>query len=788
MARRERINVEMLVEAISAGFDRVQADIQKLATAQAKTVQSSQQYTQALTQQESMQQAMSTRVALLTQKYNEQAEAQNKLANASIAAGAALTGIAALETKAIVSTTNLAARVQTLGVVTEVLGKNVGWSADQIHNLEKSIESQGITTQAARQSIARMVQAQVDLRHASELARIAQNAAVIANTNSSEAFNHLIQAIATANVRMVRNLGMAVTFEASYKKMADTLGITTDQLTEVQKTTARVNAIMEASVQISGAYESAMETAGKKANSLARLQEQAALAIGDSFIPTYSAIIDIVYNALGSFNELDKGVKDNVGTFLGATTVFTGTAGALLTFIGVAGKAIPMMKNLNIALAGASIAAGPIALAAAAVAGLAAAISVAVKSHQDILAAYEEEAQALDKVGQNWEEYIDNRLAGAVKAGALYDDEIAAVREYLMANNGVMRGMTLQNATFYNRLKALELTTRAQYSLNEMTDMGAASTNNFGQAVNLLAPKFDQWRAGMEKLGLADLVESGELDPSDAIAKVQAYYDAINQAAADTLKEAQDRVLKTETEIEIKMRLSDTGIESAIQQYMNELEFALAGGDQLTIAFEALKMGIADNKITPDEARGALQNLLIAAEDIMAEAGLKSQEDAATFIAEKFKMSAEEALAALDIADPQSILDMLSGRSEAIKSNEARDAMLIGAGEIEPIEDGAAAMEEWKTAAEELVTPMESVKTTTEELTPAAESATQAVSDTSDSLDDAQKAASELNGQLSSTVSWLQKLKSKHITITTTFITEGRWWWRWRQCSNGTWW
>ena len=200
-------------------------------------------------------------------------------------------GLAALATKALKEgfdflkeSTLLAARVETLGVVTRQLGKNAGYTSGEIRELERAIQAQGITTQASRQSLAKMMQAELDLADATDLARLAQDAAVIAGTNSSEAFSRLVDVISTGNVRMARTMGLQVDFNAGYQKMAEELGKTTAELTAQEKAQSRTNSVMEEGVQISGSYASAMDSVGKQVESTARYWEEYRVALGEANI------------------------------------------------------------------------------------------------------------------------------------------------------------------------------------------------------------------------------------------------------------------------------------------------------------------------------------------------------------------------------------------------------------------------------------------------------------------------------------------------------------------------
>ena len=200
----------------------------------------------------------------------------------------------------IVESTMLSARVETLGVVMATVGKNVGLNAQQMENYAKNVASMGITTQVSRETVIRMVQAQMDLTDAVKLARIAQDAAVIGNTNSSDALQKMIYGIQTGQVEVLKTIGINVIFETSYKKLGAQLGKNAEDLTELEKVQARTNVVVEAGQRIAGTYEAAMGTVGKQLNTLPRFIEEAKLKFGELFKP---ALIVIV-------SELTKGLQD----------------------------------------------------------------------------------------------------------------------------------------------------------------------------------------------------------------------------------------------------------------------------------------------------------------------------------------------------------------------------------------------------------------------------------------------------------------------------------------------
>lgn len=177
----------------------------------------------------------------------------------------------------------MAARYDTLGVVVTTVGNNAGYTRAQMAGFQAELEKANISAIEARQSLARMGEGQVDFAHSVELANVAKNAAVIADTNSSEAFSRMITGIATGQSIILHHMGLMTNFETAYVRTANTLGKTTNELTETEKSTARVNEVLRAGAAIAGVYDAALDTTGKQINSLKRYVDNLKVAWGSVF-------------------------------------------------------------------------------------------------------------------------------------------------------------------------------------------------------------------------------------------------------------------------------------------------------------------------------------------------------------------------------------------------------------------------------------------------------------------------------------------------------------------------
>lgn len=195
-------------------------------------------------------------------------------------------------------TVELGARYQELGIGLARVAANVGASAAQVSALESALRKTGISAIQSRQSIMSMIQANMDLTQATKLARVAQDAAVVGQLNSSDALQRIIYGLQTAQPEMLRTLGLTVNFEQAYAKLAAQLKVTQNDLTNEQKAQARLNAVMEAGGKITGLYEASMTSASKQMRSSTRYVEDLQVKLGGLFQPAYTVAVEKYTKAL----------------------------------------------------------------------------------------------------------------------------------------------------------------------------------------------------------------------------------------------------------------------------------------------------------------------------------------------------------------------------------------------------------------------------------------------------------------------------------------------------------
>lgn len=298
--------------------------------------------------------------------------------------GTAATVMGAVLTAVLTKVTLTAARNEELGIVLNRVGENIGQTSDRMREYENGVKAMGITTQASRQALIQMVQAQIDLSHSTDLARLAQDAAVIANINSSEAFERLVTTIQRGSPLMARTLGIIVDFQGAYERKAEAVGKNVDELTAAEKIEARVANVLENSAQITGTYEAAMETAGKQLRSMSRYTEELSAAMGEDLLPVMGTGVDVGTKLLKWALDMDPAVR-------GTVVQTAALAAAIATVGGAAALAIPKLLALGVAL-------GPLAIATAAAAWLV--------YRANLEEVRREEAAAIADVATTYENYI----------------------------------------------------------------------------------------------------------------------------------------------------------------------------------------------------------------------------------------------------------------------------------------------------------------------------------------------------------------------------------------------
>lgn len=410
----------MIVEAVAKGFGKVASEYNKIQEAEKQTAKETDKVTEAQKRQaaatarlKQQRQAMAVTSRLAVQRMKEEAERRQKIVDLANKQANVLLALATTGAVAIAATTQLAARVETLGVVIDTLGKNAGYTRQEMRGFEQGLTDQGITLQKARQGLALMVQANLDLTKSLELAKLAQNAAVIAGTDSSEAFQRLVYVISSGNIRMARTMGLQVSFQEAFTRAAEATGKATTELSANEKANIRLQEVLSAGINIQGAYDAAMDTAGKKITSLNRYWEESRRLVGEEYLPTYGRLIDMVTASLKWWTNLEQNQR-SVGVSVATSAVaWAGLTGSIMKVMTNMPKMTKAIGTLSGSL---SMFLSPAGLAAAAIIAMGAAIIY-----------YNKQIEAQRRANKEFQ-------SGVLDSVDTYEDYIRAQKEYAHQN------------------------------------------------------------------------------------------------------------------------------------------------------------------------------------------------------------------------------------------------------------------------------------------------------------------------------------------------------------------
>lgn len=191
-----------------------------------------------------------------------------------------------------------AARFEELGIVIGEVGRRQGYTKGELLATAETLRDYGIAAAESRQSVLKFLQANLDLAHATTLARVAQDAAVVAGLNSSQTLSRITHGIVAGQTEVLRTVGITVNFNREYKKIADQGKKTVEQLTQQEKVQARANAVMKEGARMAGAYEASMTSASKQMRSWPRYIEDIKVAIGETFREELKAVVFAISDLL----------------------------------------------------------------------------------------------------------------------------------------------------------------------------------------------------------------------------------------------------------------------------------------------------------------------------------------------------------------------------------------------------------------------------------------------------------------------------------------------------------
>ena len=149
----------------------------------------------------------------------ESAALRSAMVGVGVAAGVIGASVIALGMRSF----DAAARVEELDIAMNAVGKSTGLGYLAIRQATDAIKANGIEMDIAQKSALKFAQNQIDLTKAADLARVAQDLAVISGMNSSETYNMLTHAVITGRSEVLKSVGIQKSAGQMYEQLATSL-------------------------------------------------------------------------------------------------------------------------------------------------------------------------------------------------------------------------------------------------------------------------------------------------------------------------------------------------------------------------------------------------------------------------------------------------------------------------------------------------------------------------------------------------------------------------------------
>ena len=190
---------------------------------------------------------------------------------------------------------NDAARVQELDIAMQAIGKSTGIGYKAINQATNAIRKNGIEMAASQQIAIEFAQNNLEIAKASDIARVAQDLAVIGAKNSTETTMLLTRAIITGRTELLKSSGIQKSAGQMYEEFAQKAGKSATALTALEKQTAVLNGVLEEGTKVAGTYEAAMLAPGKVLRSFPRILNDISVELGKSVTVGFAPVIAETY-------------------------------------------------------------------------------------------------------------------------------------------------------------------------------------------------------------------------------------------------------------------------------------------------------------------------------------------------------------------------------------------------------------------------------------------------------------------------------------------------------------
>jgi soluble lytic murein transglycosylase-like protein len=198
----------------------------------------------------------------------------------------------------LVEATIYAARTDEMRLAMLNMSKQSGVSRGELLRQAEAMQRMNITTQETYETLTKFQLAQLDVGKATQLARVAQDLAVVAGVETGEEVNRLVHGITTLQTRVLRTAGVYLSLEQTYQEVARATGRSTESFSEAEKQQIALNKVIELGQRAAGNYETALDNAGKRMRSMTRLFQDMENAVGGLLQGPFGNLVDALSTLL----------------------------------------------------------------------------------------------------------------------------------------------------------------------------------------------------------------------------------------------------------------------------------------------------------------------------------------------------------------------------------------------------------------------------------------------------------------------------------------------------------
>jgi hypothetical protein len=203
-----------------------------------------------------------------------------------------------------------AARVQELDIAMKAIGRSTGLGYEAINKASNSIRKMGIELAASQQIAIEFAQNNLEIGKAADVARVAQDLAVIGQKNSTDTTQLLTRAIITGRTELLKSAGVQKSAGQMYEEFAAKAGKSAQSLTAVEKQTAVLNGVLKEGEKVFGTYEAAMLAPGKILRSFPRILNDITVELGKSVVVGFGPVVKSAYDMVKAFSNA---MRENQG-------------------------------------------------------------------------------------------------------------------------------------------------------------------------------------------------------------------------------------------------------------------------------------------------------------------------------------------------------------------------------------------------------------------------------------------------------------------------------------------